>query len=162
MGKSSRDKGSRFERRVAKLFGEVFNRKLRRTPLSGGHHIKCDIYDPENDDFPYYIECKFHKDFSINSIINCTSPLFKFHKKAFKEVEESHQAKKYKNSPIAIVVFKGGHFNEEMVLVYRDDNAISSCECSFYVEVHYGSWWYSIVTLKEFLNNCSTKPLEII
>jgi len=42
-GKSSQQKGKRFEREVAKQINNKFSTKVRRTPLSGGMDFKGDI-----------------------------------------------------------------------------------------------------------------------
>ena len=42
-GRSSQQKGKRFELSIANKLKEVFNIKVRRTPLSGGLDFKGDI-----------------------------------------------------------------------------------------------------------------------
>lgn len=63
----ARDKGSAFEREVAKDFTERFNENFRRTPLSGGFDkniVQGDIFC-NNKKFSLVIECKNHKRLSI-------------------------------------------------------------------------------------------------
>jgi hypothetical protein len=67
-GKRSRDKGSSYERKVAKLFNEAYGTVLVRTPLSGGFHkskdsdMKGDLInlDPSTV-FRLHLECKNHR-----------------------------------------------------------------------------------------------------
>lgn len=72
-GKTSRNKGSNFERLVAKKFEEAYGVKLVRTPLSGGlakssnkQDFKGDIVCAEEDvDILLGIECKNQKTWSL-------------------------------------------------------------------------------------------------
>jgi hypothetical protein len=62
-GKTSRNKGSAFEREVAQAFTNTFNVSFRRTPLSGGwakETIQGDI-TCGNPKFKLVVECKNHK-----------------------------------------------------------------------------------------------------
>lgn len=75
-GKGSKTKGSSFERKIAKLFGEkLFNNPnaLKRTPLSGGGAWKGDIQlNPESElspkEFIYCIECKNNEQWNLYSL----------------------------------------------------------------------------------------------
>ena len=71
---NSRDKGNRFERRIANTLKEAFGVNLRRTPLSGGWaedhpDTAGDIVntDPEAD-WPYSIECKNSESWRLESL----------------------------------------------------------------------------------------------
>lgn len=156
MPKKSRDKGARYERKIAKIFGEAFKRDLRRVPLSGGLDIKCDIYDPFHDDFPLFIECKHRESFRIQSIIDGTSELYEVYFRNQRLSEESYLVKKYDRSPFPIVVFKGGDFKIDMVMcqVEHPESAIS-----FYI----GNWVDGhevfITTLEEFIRWHPQDPL---
>lgn len=152
----SKEKGSRFERRVAKLFSEVFNRKLRRTPLSGGHSIKSDIYDPDNDNFPYFIECKYRESYNINSILNGTSPLFKVYERTLEECNKSEFTKKYEIPPVPLVIFKGGQFNSELVLLGWGDY-VYCAQSDVIIRLDK----IVILPLYKFLENCTKDPLEL-
>lgn len=75
MGKTSRRKGSSYERKVAHLLEEIWNEKFKRTPLSGGwakEKITGDIVpiDRQEDNFPFSIECKNQKAVSIPAWLN--------------------------------------------------------------------------------------------
>jgi len=155
MAKKSRDKGARFERKVAQLFSDFFERNIRRTPnllhrnpddIVGGR-IKSDLYDPENNDtFYYFVECKYHQTFTFNQLMLLNGKLFNFLSKASKECD---------NSKVPIVVFKGGHFLEEMVLYSSvDNNRIFKDETPpFFLNVgQYGD--LCIVKLIDFLTYC--------
>ena len=119
MGKMSRDKGAAYERKVAKIFGKHFDRDLRRVPLSGGLDIKCDIYDPKNDDFPFFIECKNRKDFRVTSLLQGEGPLFDIYTKCALDASGSHLLDKYVQSVFPLVVFRGGDFKIDMVMFTR-------------------------------------------
>jgi len=116
MPKRERDKGVKYERKIAKLFSDAFKRELRRVPLSGGLDIKCDIYDPRNDDFPYWIECKHRESLRFQSLFEGTSYVYEAFTKTDKDAMNSHLSNKYVVGPRPLVVFRGGDFREDMVM----------------------------------------------
>jgi hypothetical protein len=123
MGKLSRNKGNSFERKIAKVVGKAYGRELRRVPLSGGIVLKCDIYDPTDDSFPLFIECKTGYGFTVSGMFRMHSPVFKFLNLTQKNAKESHMSKKYKTSPFPVVVFRGGDFIDDMVAFYSGSAA---------------------------------------
>jgi len=155
MPKKSKDKGSRYERKIAKIFSKAFNRDLRRVPLSGGLDIKCDIYDPFFDDFPYFIECKHREIFTIDSIINGTSELYEFTRRNTILSKESYLISKYKQEPIPIVVFKGGNFKQDMV-IFNDCYFTKTCDYQNF-KMSFNN--FVIIPLNEFIKKCSKTPL---
>ena len=62
-GKKAKNKGSSFERKIAKIMGDWWDSKFYRTPMSGGSQLRHD-YNLAGDlrtpaeDFPFHIECK--------------------------------------------------------------------------------------------------------
>lgn len=124
MGKKSRTKGSIYERKIAKLFSKAYGRNLRRVPLSGGLDIKCDIYDPFNDDFPLWIECKNRKNFRFAHLFDPESALYEFLRKTRIDAGNSYLVKKYNRGPTPIVVFYGGEFTYDMVMLFNEDIAV--------------------------------------
>jgi hypothetical protein len=67
MGSKSVRKGSAFERRIAKIFAEVYNCKIVRTPLSGGWghmHTKGDLV-ADDDKWPWFVECKYEQGWTL-------------------------------------------------------------------------------------------------
>jgi len=155
---NSKKKGNRFELKVAKLFSKAFKRKIRRTPLSGGHEIKSDIYDPNNDNFPYFVECKHHDDFKFNSLITGCSDLFKYYIKAAKEAKLSIQSKKYNKALMILIVFRGGHFKTDMVMYHNLASAIASYQGELKIVMQVGE--FNFLTLEDFLKRCNTEPLK--
>lgn len=160
MSGKSRNKGSRYERKIAKIFGEVFNRDLRRVPLSGGLDIKCDIYDPFNDDFPYFIECKHRESFTLDGLINGTSDLFNFLDKVGLESFNSYLINKYTTQVAPIVVFKGGVFRTDMVM-FRNIFAKLIFGFHFNIGEHLRivAKDSTIITLEQFIKHCNKAPL---
>lgn len=74
MGRRSRNKGSNYERTIAKRFKAEFNVDLVRTPQSGGFAKQCERADDfrgdiipveKNIDFKLHIECKNSKNWSL-------------------------------------------------------------------------------------------------
>lgn len=81
-GRKSKDKGSRFERELAKQFQEWSGLELRRTPLSGGWakqnpnasgDITC--IDPDAL-FPFHIEAKNNESWNWEAILRGTCQVF--------------------------------------------------------------------------------------
>lgn len=102
---NSRDKGSKFERKVAKMLSEVYGCEFHRTPLSGGLHwreangVSGDIVPPEDISFPYNIECKnVETDWDFDKIISGTSKFWEFWEQASRDAKE--------NKKIPLLIFK--------------------------------------------------------
>lgn len=75
MAVDGRRKGSNYENKIAKLFGEAFGMEFRRTPLSGGWakgnpgvagDLVCMDMDP--GDFLWHIECKNAEGWKLESL----------------------------------------------------------------------------------------------
>ena len=120
MPKFSRDKGNRFERRISKLLGEVYNMRIGRVPLSGALHLKCDVYDIDAVGFPLYIECKFHESFKFSHITGENWELYGYWLKCYNDLQSN--ADYFRNQgfidlPVPMVVFKGGIFKQEYALI---------------------------------------------
>ncbi len=66
IGASAKAKGSNFERKTAKWFGDWWGYEFHRTPASGALHwaeennVAGDIVTPSSANFPFVIECKKH------------------------------------------------------------------------------------------------------
>jgi hypothetical protein len=78
MGKTSRRKGSGYERVIAHLLESIFQEQFRRTPLSGGwakSKVAGDIVPisrPLNN-FPFHFECKNRKALGIPAWLKQTT-----------------------------------------------------------------------------------------
>lgn len=158
MGKSSRDKGSRFERKIAKLFSDAFNMNIRRVPLSGGLDIKSDLYCPEDDSFPYFVECKNRKSFRFDSLFDYSSELFNFLDIAYKHSLEAYISKKYKKKQFAILVFTGGNFKSTYVMCTSTegyDILLDAINPIIYARNR------CIVRIEDFLQKCNKKKLQL-
>ena len=66
-GRTSQQKGKRFELSIANKLKEVFNIKVRRTPLSGGLDFKGDIICIDDNSIisEYSFECKNQEKLNI-------------------------------------------------------------------------------------------------
>ena len=75
-GRMSKQKGARYERKVAKILGDAFGSSIRRTPASGALGIKGDLCQLEgNFDLPsglsdWCIECKCQERMNIWQCLN--------------------------------------------------------------------------------------------
>lgn len=70
MSKTSRRKGSSYERVVAQVLQSIWGEEFRRTPMSGGwskKKVTGDIVpvDRKTDNFPFSIECKNRKAIAV-------------------------------------------------------------------------------------------------
>lgn len=102
---NSRDKGSKFERKIAKMLSEGYGVEFHRTPLSGGLHwkeangVSGDIVPPDTINFPYNIECKnVETDWDFDKIIAGTSKFWEFWEQASKDAKDSKK--------IPLLIFK--------------------------------------------------------
>jgi len=123
MGKSSRDKGARFERRIASMLSLSYGMDIRRTPMvlhmsdentiGKGNIIKSDVYCVNNKQaFPLFVECKYRETYTVGSLFTKDNELYKeFKKTVFKKNAQPL------NELIPVIVFKGGDFKTEMLLI---------------------------------------------
>lgn len=86
-----RQKGSRFERDVAKLFAKWSGSDVNRTPLSGGwaknakHGVKNDLISTDPN-FPFGVECKNQEEWLIEHLLsNDKSKIFSWWKQVITE-----------------------------------------------------------------------------
>jgi len=153
MGAMSRNKGSRFELSVAKAFSARFNREIRRVPLSGGIVVKSDLYDPKDDSFPYFVECKHWATLRVGMLFNSDSFLYKVWRDTVKKANESHLSTKYIEPPSPVVVFKGGDFKVPMAMF---NHILMSNMTNFVMTGE-----FMACELPVFLAECNTEPLKI-
>lgn len=67
IGRYSREKGTRFERAVARELSKITGMKFRRTPYSGGGHVPGDIMRVDGP-FRLEIETKNRKELKLSRI----------------------------------------------------------------------------------------------
>jgi len=168
MGKSSRDKGARFERAVAKKVGDVFERQLRRVPMSGGLDIKCDIYDPTDDSFPLFIECKHREEYRWSTLWSGDSPLYGVMQLTQKKARESYLWNKYERGPWPLVIFKGGDFAEPFVmftlqheLIALEDHVATLMPPLLHCRPAGKVIHYRVMRLDDYLLVVDTSPLKV-
>ena len=159
MGKSSRDKGSRFERKIAKLFSDAFDMNIRRVPLSGGLDIKSDLYCPEDDSFPYFVECKNRKSFRFDSLFDHSSELYSFFNTAYIHSLESYVSDKYTKKQRTILIFTGGNFKCIYVMYHSsEENEILTYPTNPIIHTNSGM---SIIKIENFFMNCNREKLVL-
>jgi len=102
-GKSSQQKGKRFEREVAKQINNKFSTKVRRTPLSGGMDFKGDIIciDDSSIISEFSWECKNQEKLNI-----------------WKALQQSRNDATQRTLPV--VVFTKNHEKEYIALELED------------------------------------------
>lgn len=91
---NSKQKGSEFERKVAKLLTEWSGQEFRRTPMSGALHwenderVISDIVPPLNLGFPFSIECKKQEvPWDFDFMFKGTSSIWEFWKQCSRDAQ---------------------------------------------------------------------------
>ena len=75
MGRKSKNKGSAYELKIAKLMSLWWQEDFHRVPASGGLHwgadsrVAGDIVPPQDLDFPFVIECKKREEWTMDHIL---------------------------------------------------------------------------------------------
>lgn len=90
MANTSKNKGSVYEAKIAKLLTNEFKVEFRRVPLSGAiDYLKGDIWTPKDTAWwPYCIECKHYKDIQWNNFLTSkTTDMLVFWKQTIREAE---------------------------------------------------------------------------
>jgi len=102
-GKSSQQKGKRFEREVAKQINKKFETNVRRTPLSGGMAFKGDIICIDDNSIisEFSFECKNQEKLNI-----------------WKALEQSRNDAPQRTMPV--VVFTKNHEKDYIALELED------------------------------------------
>ena len=102
-GKSSQQKGKRFEREVAKQINKKFETNVRRTPLSGGLNFKGDIIciDDQSIISEFSWECKNQEKLNI-----------------WKALQQSKNDAPARTMPV--VVFRKNHSLDYIALQFED------------------------------------------
>jgi len=129
MGNKSKDKGKRFEERVARIFRECWNLKkyeCHRALSSGTYQVDYSdiVFSPETIERPHLIvECKIRASISANQLLTFTSDTQEF-KSWMKQLDQSSEKyfKHFKVYPVPILVFA---VNNMRPLVILDSDVIS-------------------------------------
>jgi len=102
-GKSSQQKGKRFEREIAKQINKKFETNVRRTPLSGGLSFKGDIISIDDNSIisEFSWECKNQEKLNI-----------------WKALEQSRNDAPQRTMPV--VVFTKNHERDYVALEFED------------------------------------------
>lgn len=78
---NSKQKGSGYELKIAKLLSSWWDEDFHRTPMSGGLHWKADnrvagdIVTPPGSLFPFSIECKKREEWKFDHLIKGTGEI---------------------------------------------------------------------------------------
>jgi hypothetical protein len=120
MGRKSKQKGSGFERHVAKLFAEITGVEWVRTPMSGGwgkQNTKGDLIAPIGSGYEYiFVECKKGEGWDLWSTLffDC-GPMRDWWEKAVEQANEEHKVPVLimaQNNRAPIALFKRSDFNK--------------------------------------------------
>lgn len=83
-GINGKNKGSEYERKIAKSLSGWWQEPFQRTPASGGlqwqndNRVAGDIVTPEKSKFPFVVECKKRENWNIEQLIKDTGDIEKW------------------------------------------------------------------------------------
>lgn len=78
---NSRQKGSEYERKIAKILGAWYKEEFHRVPASGGlrwgddNRVAGDITTPVDSSFPFTVECKKREQWDLEQILKGTGEI---------------------------------------------------------------------------------------
>jgi len=78
---NSKQKGSEYERKIAKILSKYWGEDFHRTPMSGGLHWKednrvaGDIVTPPESVYPFTTECKKRQEWSMDQLLKGTGEI---------------------------------------------------------------------------------------
>ncbi|QBL97953.1 hypothetical protein EauM23_00060 [Exiguobacterium phage vB_EauM-23] len=93
--KNGRNKGSAYERHIAKKLGAWWGEKFQRTPASGGldwgkdNRVCGDIVTPPGSEFPFTVECKKRENWTMDSLFKGSKEVEKWWAQVNKDCERS-------------------------------------------------------------------------
>lgn len=152
-GKSSRNKGLAFERRMARVFSSWSGLKVVRTPLSGAMSeiTKSDLFC--KDTFPFFIECKKRKSIKLTSLLTRTGDIVGWWVKTYSNA--------LKESKYPILIFSENN-GVEMVLVPVIGECWFEENEKFYKWLVFSNTYYKCycTTLKIFLDSVTYQELS--
>jgi hypothetical protein len=139
MANTSKNKGSAYEAKIAKLLTNEFKVEFRRVPLSGAiDYLKGDIWTPKDTAWwPYCIECKHYKDIQWNNFLTSkTTDMLVFWKQTLREAEVMDKK--------PLLIFR---WNRSKDFVAFNDELI----VDHYVEVKSFGCYFKITLLDEWI-----------
>lgn len=112
-GKHARNKGSSFEREVARLVSKLFfgkEEELKRTPRSGASPlIFGDCYYPADPlNFPLIIECKKEEGWEFHHIFNDSSLIWSWWRQVYEDFTKCVKSTGRTRAPV--VIFSKNHY----------------------------------------------------
>lgn len=90
---NSKQKGSEYERKIAKILSKWWGEPFHRTPMSGGLHwrednrVAGDIVTPPNSVYPWCTECKKRNEWHLEQLLKSTGDVEKWWKQAVTDSE---------------------------------------------------------------------------
>lgn len=81
---NSKQKGSEYERKIAKILSKWWGEEFNRTPMSGGLHWKQDnrvagdIVTPPDSVYPWTTECKKRQEWDLEQVLKGTGDVEKW------------------------------------------------------------------------------------
>ena len=138
-GKRNKQRGSEYERRVAKLLTKLTGHRWNRTPLSGASVIAGDVYCLDKQ-YPFTIECKARGDITLFKIFSNPNTL--------EDIKKDEPLV----SPTQILIFKEGLQN--FIIAHKDIFPHISLGdfsyCNSYCRIYYKKECYFIFDIDVF------------
>lgn len=149
-GKKSRNKGSGYERKIAKILSKWSGMELRRTPLSGGWakqnpKVSGDLVNISDNEFPLHVECKNQESFEWEPFLHGNGSLKGWWDQTLRTCP---------NNKIPILVFSRAYY-DDWVMLKKKDVMIKGFMKSSNIYINLGD--AIIITLKHFITLFSVK-----
>ena len=162
MGKiNSKNKGSEYELKIAKILSKWWGEEFHRTPMSGGLHWKNDnrvagdIVTPPNSVFPYSVECKKRESWKLDDLMKNNTEIDSYWSQCVRD------AKAVKLRPLLIF---SKNFYVDLIMLSMEDFFCLADKCPELKEVPYILYHTNernrvIVGLQDFIEKVSKEDL---
>lgn len=160
MGKiNSKNKGSSYELKIAKLLSEWWGEEFHRTPMSGGLHWKednrvaGDIVTPPNSIFPFSIECKKRESWKLDDLLKTNTEIDSYWYQCVRD------ARAVKLKPM--VIFSKNFYGDLMMITMEDFFALTNTKLQEipYIVYHTPERNRVICRLSDFLETVSKEEV---
>lgn len=157
---NSKQKGSSFELKVAKLLTEWSGQEFHRTPMSGALHwandnrVISDIVPPQNlvdEGWPFSIECKkVESSWELNTFVEGTAQFWKHWKQCQDDAN--------RESMIPMLVFSK-NYRDTYVAITQSTYHTLNLDIQNAAHIQYQDQKLSIFPLKSFLDKLTCQSL---
>jgi len=119
---NSRNKGSEYERKIAKVLGAWWDEEFHRTPMSGGLHwaednrVAGDIVTPPTSMYPWVTELKKREEWEFDHLLKGTGEIEKYWQQVVRDSERTGMK--------PMLIFSKNHAPNYLMIDLYDYNVI--------------------------------------